>query len=87
MRLSDYLELADATGRVVREDKRGYISARAQKILKRLNVDEDRWLKMACKFEDCFSSFVGSEHSIRMICEGLGYQRPLGLAASKRMFH
>lgn len=87
MYLSDYLELADATGRVIREDKRGHISASAQNILKRLNIGEDRWLKMVCKFEDCFSSFVGHERSIRMVCEDLDYQRPSGLAASKRMFH
>lgn len=87
MRLSDYFELVDATGRVVREDKRGHISASAQNILKRLNIDEDRWLNMACKFEDCFSSFVGNEHSIRIICDDLDYQRPSGLAVSKRMFY
>ncbi len=87
MRLGDYLELLDASGRVLREDKRGHISASAQNILKRLNIDEGRWLYMACKFEDCFSSFVGSEHSIRMICEQLKYERPSGLATSRRMFH
>ena len=87
MRLSDYIKLVDTTGRVIREDKRGHISASAQPILKRLNIDETRWLQMACKFEECFASFVGSEPRIRMICEQLEYQRPSGLAAGKRMFH
>ncbi len=87
MRLNDYLMLVDATGRIIREDKRGHISVSAQNILKRLNIDETRWLKMACQFEECFASFVGSESRIRMICEQLEYRRPSGLAASKRMFH
>ncbi len=87
MRLNDYLKLVDATGRVVIEDKCGHISASAQNISKRLNIDEDRWLHMTCKFEDCFSSFVGSEHNIRMMCDQLEYQRPSGLATGKRMFH
>ena len=79
--------LADATGRLIREDKRGHISVSDHPILKRLNIDKARWLKMACQFEECFSSFVGSESRIRMMCDQLEYQRPSGLAASQRMFH
>ena len=36
--LVDYLELVDWTGRIVREDKRGYIQQTAPPILKRLNM-------------------------------------------------
>ncbi len=74
MYLSDYLALVDATGRVIREDKRGQISAKAEHILKRLNIDEGRWLHMTNNFEDCFGSFVGNEHSLRMVCDQLNYQ-------------
>ena len=42
MRLSDYLELVDSTGRVLRKDKRGVISAGAERILNRLDVDENQ---------------------------------------------
>ncbi len=87
MPLGDYLVLVDATGRVLREDKRGQISAGAEHILKRLNIDEDRWLHMTGNFEECFASFVGNEHSVRRACKQLSYQRPSGLATSKRMFH
>ena len=71
MKLSDYLELVDSTGRVLRKDKRGAISASAEKILDRLDVDEDQWLEMTSNFEGCFSSFVGGERSLRdceLIC-------------------
>ncbi len=87
MRLNDYLTLVDATGRVLKEDTRGKISTAAQPILKRLNIDEHHWLQMTKNFEECFSSFVGNEHSVRMVCKELNYQRPSGLAKSKRMFH
>ncbi len=87
MRLSDYLVLVDATGRVLKEGKRGQICASVQPILKRLNIDEDRWLHMTGNFEECFASFVGNEQSVRMVCMALNYQRPSGLATSKRMFH
>ncbi|CCK77202.1 conserved hypothetical protein [Oleispira antarctica RB-8] len=87
MRLSDYLELVDSTGRVLRKDKRGAISAGAEKILDRLDVDEDQWLEMTSNFEGCFSSFVGGESSLRMACENMNYQRPPGLVTCKLMFH
>jgi len=87
MKLSDYLELVDSTGRVLRKDKRGAISAGAEKILDRLDVEEDQWLEMTSHFEECFSSFVGGESSLRMACENLNYQRPPGLATCKLMFH
>jgi REP element-mobilizing transposase RayT len=87
MKLSDYLELVDSTGRVLRKDKRGAISAGAEKILDRLDVDEDQWLEMTTNFEGCFSSFVGGESSLRMACENLHYQRPPGLSTCKLIFH
>lgn len=87
MKLSDYLELVDCTGRVLRKNKRGSISASADKILSRLDIDEDQWLEMTSNFEGCFSSFVGGESSLRVACENLHYQRPPGLATCKMMFH
>ncbi|MED5239701.1 MAG: transposase [Pseudomonadota bacterium] len=43
-RLMDYLELVDSTGRAVRDDKRGAISARAAGVLDRLGIDAGAWL-------------------------------------------
>ena len=87
MRLNDYIELVDITGRIIRNDKRGAINASADKILNRLSIDEDQWLEMTSNFEGCFSSFVGGESSLRMACENLQYQRPPGLTSCKLMFH
>jgi hypothetical protein len=87
MRLTDYLELVDCTGRILRNDKKGHIDANTVKILQRLKVDEGQWLAMAKNFEGCFSTFVGSEKSLRSACEKHAYQRQPGLSACRRMFH
>jgi hypothetical protein len=91
MRLTDYLNLVDCTGRVLRnksrDDKRGHINASAEKILKRLNIEEGKWLQITSEFEQCFHSFVGSEINLRVACEQLNYQTPSGLTVCQRMFY
>ena len=79
MRLTDYLELVDWTGRIIRDDKRGAIPASSDGILNRLGIDESQWLTMTKGFEECFRTFAGSEQHLRSACEKLSYQRPPGL--------
>ncbi|MCA6064194.1 transposase [Thalassolituus marinus] len=86
MKLTDYLELVDATGRIIREDKRGYISEGSAKILDRLGLDEERWLNMTQNFEKSFGTFAGNEVKLRSICERLNYQRPPGLNCCRAAF-
>ena len=78
MRLTDYLELVDGTGRILRGDKRGAISANADSILNRLNIDEDDWLAMTKNFEKKFSSFAGGEFKMKEACTLLNYKRTPG---------
>ena len=87
MKLTDYLELVDCTGRILRDDKRGYISNTAASILQRLEIDEDNWIEMTQGFETCFKTFAGSEVKLRSACEHLHYQRPPGLAQNRRLLH
>ena len=42
--LDDYLQLVDATGRIVRGDKRGAIPAHLAPILERLDLDIQSWI-------------------------------------------
>ena len=76
MRLTDYLELVDWTGRTLREDKRGAISGRAEKILTRLGIDDSQWVVMTSNFEQCSSTFEGNEQRLRRACDAMNYQRP-----------
>ncbi|MCA6064327.1 transposase [Thalassolituus marinus] len=86
MKLTDYLELVDATGRIIRDDKRGYIPENSAKILDRLGLDEDRWLSMTQNFENTFSTFAGNEGKLRSVCERMNYRRPPGLNRCRTAF-
>ncbi len=80
MKLTDYLQLVDWTGRIIRHDKRGAIAQNTAAILDRLGIDDAQWLAMAEHFEDCFQTFAGGEETLRLACYALNYQRPPGLS-------
>ena len=85
-RLTDYLELVDWTGRVLREDKRGSIYNKLPPILQRLNIESKHWLYMTQNFESQFKSLVGSVFKLQQICQKLGYQRTPGVRACSNYF-
>jgi hypothetical protein len=76
MVFSDYLELADWTGRAIRTDKRRGSSEKASPILERIGLKQRQWLRLTAQFERCFSTFAGREDKIRNACSLLGYRRP-----------
>ncbi len=85
-RLTDYLELVDWTGRQIREDKRGSIDEDLPCILTRLDIDEEHWLYMTQNFESSFKTLVGAVHSLRKVCEEMGYQRMPGRSSCEALF-
>jgi hypothetical protein len=50
----DYLTLVDTTGRIQRQDKRGFIPETFLPILQRLAIDVDEWIDNTQKFEELF---------------------------------
>ncbi|MGF1757126.1 hypothetical protein L4D76_04065 [Photobacterium sagamiensis] len=50
MRLMDYLELVDWTGRQLRKGKTRYIESHTPPILQRLNFEQQNWLKACTQF-------------------------------------
>jgi hypothetical protein len=58
--LKDYLELVDDTGRCIRNDKRGAISEKSAKLLTRLNIPYENWLKLTTEFGRLFRGPVGT---------------------------
>ena len=48
----DYLTLVDTTGRIQRDDKRGFIPATFEPILQRLNIQAKDWIKNTQHFEE-----------------------------------
>ena len=47
----EYLMLIDWTGRIIRDDKRGYIDQTIPPILDRLDITPDQWRLNATQFE------------------------------------
>ncbi|WP_019028821.1 hypothetical protein [Colwellia piezophila] len=78
--LKDYLTLVDETGRIVRDDKRGAISAKAENILARLHISNESWLKLTTEFECIFTGAVGTAEHLCEFSEHVGLQRAHGIA-------
>jgi hypothetical protein len=51
---ADYLTLVDTTGRIQRQDKRGFIPDTFLPILQRLAIDVDEWIENTQNFETIF---------------------------------
>ena len=85
MRLTDYLELVDWTGRVLRTDKRGAIPNDLPPLLERLTIEPKHWLYMTQHFESRFKQFVGTAYRLKQVCQSLGYQRTVGFASCKTL--
>ena len=80
--LKDYCELVDTTGKIIREDKRGYIEEQ-NPILERLGLDSEQWLILTTEFEQHFNTAVGSEHLMRQFGMHTHHQRIRGIGKAK----
>ena len=58
---SDYLELVDATGRILRGDKRGAIPIHLSPILDRIGIDRKTWLNNRGQFEKIYHQLFGQK--------------------------
>jgi REP element-mobilizing transposase RayT len=85
-RLTDYLELVDWSGRVIREDKRGFIPKHLPPILERLNMDASQWLYLSQNFESPFKGLVGAVQKLKKACQALGYERMPGRRSCEQYF-
>ncbi|OZG73753.1 transposase [Hahella sp. CCB-MM4] len=84
--LQDYLELVDWTGRAIREDKRGAISAHVQPILKRLNIDPAEWTESIKYFGHRFPRLAGRLDQLDKAVAQLGQRWCQGRTHSQRLY-
>lgn len=70
--LIDYIELLDWTGRVIRPDKRGSISANHPLLLHSLGIDEDSWIELASSFGQNYQGSVGSLEELALFAAHTG---------------
>ena len=61
--LTEYLELVDHTGRILRDDKRGAIALHLPPILERLGIDQKTWLDNATAFEKVYKKRFAKKRS------------------------
>ena len=89
MRLTDYIDLVDWTGKQIREDKRGHIDATLPAALVRLGIDPEHWLYMAQNFESEFKGLVGSAYELKTkvkhFCHGKVRFRTSGLRSCQKL--
>jgi len=86
-RLTDYLELIDWTGRVIKANKRGQMSESTSPIPQRLNIETCDWLIMSQQFEYRFGHLVGSVQILKRACHLLHYKRTVGSNICSRLLH
>ncbi len=86
IRLTDYLELVDWTGKIQREDKRGDIATSAPPILDQLQIDPKHWCYLCQNFESRFKNLVGASHHVQRACQQLGLRWTHGIKACREAF-
>ncbi len=84
-KLTDYLQLVELTGRVIREGKRGYIEKNNLPILQRLGIEPENWLKLTTKFESSFKDLVGSPTKLDDAITLLNRKRRPSLNSSRNL--
>ncbi|MGE3317919.1 MAG: transposase [Candidatus Berkiella sp.] len=85
-KLSDYVDLVDKTGRIIREGKRGSIPQNIIPILTRLQLNPNEWLNMVRHLQSRFSYAIG--HSAVLLefnrdCRNYG---PKGIQTAQKCF-
>jgi hypothetical protein len=82
----NYLELVDTTGRVIREDKRGYIPGETPQILERLNIHPEQFIATAARMLDLFSTAIGTPEHLTAHCVARNVAFLRGMGAARALF-
>jgi hypothetical protein len=82
----DYLQLLDWTGRAIRPDKRGHIDAAQPKILARLGIDGEAFLRHAGHMLKAFGTAVGAPQSLVQACARRQTRYLRGVHAARQLF-
>lgn len=86
MRLQDYLQLVDCTGRVARTGKPGSIDTNQASILERLGIDPDAWVMTMRVGGNRFGRALGRLARLRAHARRLGQAWIRGLTAAQRLY-
>jgi len=84
--LTEYIELVEWSGRIIREDKKGHIPQHLPDIVKRLNIDARHWVYLTKNFEKPFKNLVGAAHHVRSACDEIGKNWSQGIRQCETFF-
>ena len=85
-RLHDYLELLDHTGRIVRDDKRGFIPGHQPRLLDTLGVAPHEWLATVRHLQGRFELAIGAPECLRRLARRWGKRWLHGISAARRLY-
>jgi len=86
MKLTDYIELVEWSGRQISNKKKGCIVSSLPPILNRLGIETDNWLFLCEHFEVPFKNVVGSVLSVERVCTQLKQHWAQGQRECERLF-
>ena len=84
--LTDYAELIEWTGRAIRDDKPGHIPENTPRLLQRLAIPHDAWLKATHALETRFPTAIGPEDLIATLCRKLNRHWLRGAKACRELY-
>ena len=82
----DYLALVDATGRAIREDKRGFIDGAAPPLLDRLGIEPEQFITTASRMLRQFGSAIGTPSHISDLCVTRQMRYLRGMGAARKLY-
>jgi hypothetical protein len=82
----DYLDLVETTGRVIREDKRGFIPGRVPNLLTRLQIDPEFFVTASMRMVRQFGHSIGTPEHLTDLVVARQARHMRGLNAARNLF-
>jgi hypothetical protein len=86
MTATEYFDLVDKSGRILRSDKRGAIASGLAPILLRIGARPEAWMDTVSLFASKFRLAAGLVPSLRSFADQLGRRWLTGVAAARASF-
>jgi len=86
MTATEYFDLVDKSGRILRSDKRGAIASGLAPILLRIGANPEAWVDTVSHFGSKFRLAAGLVSSLRSFADQLGRRWLTGVAAARASF-
>ena len=86
MTATEYFDLVDKSGRILRSDKRGAIHPGLAPILLRIGANPEMWSNTVSRFGSKFRLAAGLLSSMRSFADQLGRRWLIGVAAARAAF-